>query len=138
MFGTFVTSFCVGCIVLGTLYILIPEGNISKAVSYAMSLTFLCVVLSAGLKLSKFDIPQIAESDNGFSNERLSAASAQMIFSDALASEGINFSKITVFTDKSESGSISITKVLVYTEAPIEQVNSVIGSEIYEVVVVNE
>ncbi len=137
MIGAFISAFCVGCIVLGTLYILAPKGNLSKAASYAFSLAFLCLVLFTVGKLQNIDFPGIKEGSEDYSNERLSAASAQMIFSEALASQKINFSKITVFTDKSQSGGISITKVLVYTDASYEQVNSVIGSSIYEVVVVN-
>ena len=137
MIGAFISAFCVGCILLGALYVLAPKGNLSKAASYAFSLAFLCLVLSVTGKLQSVDFPKLKEANEDYSNERLSAACAQMIFSDALASQKINFSKITVFTDKSQSGGISITKVLVYTDASYEQVNAVIGSDIYEVVVVN-
>ena len=137
MFGAFVTAFCVGSIILGALYILVPEGSLSKPVSYAFGIAFLCLILSVG-KLTSINLPQIDYKSAEFANERLSAASAEMIFSEALAREDINFSKITVFTDKTESGGISITKVVVYTDASPVQVNAVIGSDGYEVLVINE
>ena len=138
MIKAFITAFCLGCIVIGALYIMIPERKMSKPVSYAFSLAFLCLVLSAAGRINNISVPKISESADELNNERLSAAAAQMVFAEALSREGIKFSKITVFTDKSESGSISITKVCVFTAAGYEKVRSVIGSDSYEVVVVNE
>ncbi len=123
---------------MGALYILMPKGKMSKAVSFAFSLAFLCLVLSAAVKLNNISLPKISQESKEFNNERLSAASAQAVFAEALASEGINFRKITVFTDKTDTGSISITKVLVFTAAGYEKVAGAIGSDSYEVVVVNE
>ena len=138
MFTAFVSAFCIGSVILGVLYILVPDGKLNKAVSYAFSIALLCVVLSGAVKLSDVQIPGVSESRSDFDNERLSAASAEMVFAEALSREKINFSKITVFTDKSGSGGISITKVFVYTAESADRVNSAIGSDIYEVVVINE
>ena len=123
---------------MGALYILVPEGKMSKAVTYAFSISFLCLVLSAAVKLGNIQLPKMKNDSVNYNNERLSAAAAQAVFAEALSRAEINFSKITVFTDKTESAGISITKVLVFTSADYEKVHSVIGSENYEVVVINE
>ncbi|MBO4692845.1 MAG: hypothetical protein J5659_00415 [Clostridia bacterium] len=138
MLGAFITSFCVGCIALGLLYVLVPGGNLSNAAKYAFSLTFLCIVLSSATFISKADIKLDNKHSLDFGDERLSAASARLVFSEALSAEKINFDKIVVFTDKSGADSINITKVYVYTDASEQRINEVIGSDSYEVVVVNE
>lgn len=135
---TFIASFCAGCVMLGALSILVPKGNLSRAVKYAISLAFLCTVLSVAVTLGSFDLPDIKTGGKDFTDESLSAAAAKTVFAEALSGADIIFSKIRVFTDKSDSGGISITKVWVYTAAPIEKVNAVIGSKDYEVVVINE
>ena len=134
----FLVAFCSGCVLLGLLCILVPKGSLSKSVKYAISLAYLCVILSVSVGLGSIDFPKTANGDKDFSDERFSAATARMIFSEALSAADIDFRKITVFTDKSQSGGISITKVYVYTAAPIEKVSAVIGSKDYELVVVNE
>lgn len=134
----FITAFCGGCIVFGIISILVPKGNMSKAVRYAISLAFLCTVLAVSLGLSRLEMPKLSAEEKDFSDERLSAATAKMIFAQALSENGIKFSKIIVFTDKSDAGGISISKVLVYTAETIEKINAVIGSKDYEVVVENE
>lgn len=134
----FVTAFCTGCIALGALYILVPSGNISKAVKYAFALSFLCLVIFSAFKISNISLPEFSTENRDFGDEKMSAATAQIIFSEALTHENINFIKITVFTDKSETGGISISKVLVYTAEPYEKVYSVIGSDAYSLVVINE
>ncbi|MBR6902361.1 MAG: hypothetical protein IKN39_00545 [Clostridia bacterium] len=134
----FIMAFCSGCILLGALCILLPKNNISKAAKYAISLAYLCIILSVSVGLKSVDLPKSAVTQKDFSNEQFSAATAKMIFAEALQAANINFSKIAVFTDKLQSGGISITKVYVYTASPIEKVSAVIGSKDYELVVVNE
>lgn len=135
---TFIAAFCTGAVLLGVLYILVPEGRFGRIVRYAFCLCFLSLVLSAAVKISGEDFVNFSGSAPNFDNEKLSAATAGTVFSEALTSAGINHKKITVFTDKTESGGINIIKVYVYTAAPADKVNAVIGSESYEVVVINE
>ena len=134
----FVAAFCGGCIVFGLISILVPKGNMSKTVKYAISLAFLCAVLAVSVGLSRLEMPEISVQEKDFSDERLSAATARMIFAQALSENGIKFSKINVFTDKFDSGGINISKVCVYTSESVEKVSAVIGSKDYELVVLNE
>ena len=50
----------------------------------------------------------------------------------------IDFKKITVDTNKLSDGSITISRVTVYTCASAEQIIQAIGSDSYEVNVINE
>ena len=133
----FIAAFSGGCVFLGALYILVPEGKLSKAVKYTVSLCFLCVILSAATVSCNASFPEFTVKEGDFDSERLSADSARLVFEGALTSAGINFSKITVFTDKTEDGSINIIEVYVYTDASSEAVAAVIGSGSYKLVVVN-
>lgn len=134
----FIAAFSGGCVFLGALYILVPEGKLSKAVKYTVSLCFLCVILSAATATCGSSFPEFRVKSGDFDDERLSADSARLVFANALTSAGINFSKITVFTDKLRDGGINITEVYVYTDASSDEVSAVIGSESYNLVVVNE
>lgn len=134
----FISAFCVGSIALGVLYILVPKGNLSKSVRYTFCLCLLCTVLSAAANILGGDFPQLTENARDFSNDSLSVAAARLTFEAALTRENIKFSEINVFTDKTDSGGISITKVLVYTHCSFSEVNAVIGSNLYELVVINE
>ncbi|MBR4909944.1 MAG: hypothetical protein IKZ47_01310 [Clostridia bacterium] len=134
----FVTAFCAGCILLGVLYILVPKGNMSKPVRFAVCLCFLLSLITAFTVPGIGDIPDFLVSSADFRNEQLSAEAARAVFASALNSANIEFSKISVFTDKSGSGGINITKVYVYSGAKPEDIKNVIGSDDYELVVINE
>ena len=97
---TFIAAFCTGAVLLGVLYILVPEGRNSKTVRYAFCLCFLSIVLSAAVKISGDGFSHFGVSERNFENEKLSAATAETVFAEALAEAGINYKKITVFTDK--------------------------------------
>ena len=70
-------------------------------------------------------------------NEDMAARTAEQIFSRALESRNIDFTKIRVITDKTDDGGISIIKVIVYSSAPSEEILKVISSDDYEVNVIN-
>ena len=137
-FKTLVTAFSTGAIVLGALYILVPNGGSKKAVRYAFCLSFLCIILSVAVRFSGSDFPVFKTDAQNFSNESLSAAIARTVFASALNENNIKYKKMTVFTDKTDSGGINITKVFVYTAATFREVDAVIGSDNYKLVVINE
>ena len=135
---TFIAAFCTGAILLGILYILVPKGEIKKAVQYVFCLSFLCIILSVAVKLSGSEFPSFNATGQNFGNEKLSAALAKTVFAEALNENNIKYKKITVFTDKTDSDGINITKVYVYTAADYRDVKAVIGSSDYKLVVINE
>ena len=121
----FFTAFCVGSILLGSLYIICPDGNISKSVKYIFSIVFLIIVITAAnIPLKSIDLGAFSEITAETDTEEMNLASAKYVFSYALNKENINFSDISFFTDKKEDGSIVITKVIITTNETKEKVIS--------------
>lgn len=138
-FLSFVTGFCSVCILIGMLYMLIPEGTMSNAVKYMFALCFLCCVLSGTLGISEINVNNFEfAAEQTYVTEEMAAHTAEQIFSHALQSKNIVFTKIRVITDKLDGGGISIIKVIVYSSAPTEDILAVISSDDYEVSVINE
>ncbi|MDO4608694.1 MAG: hypothetical protein Q4B40_05840 [Clostridia bacterium] len=137
--NAFITSFCVSCIVLGLLFILVPKGALNKSVKYIFSLCFVCCLISSVVALPKLDF---SDFDVVRNREMVTEQNAQMtakaVFGEALKSQNINFKKITVDTNKPSDSSIIISKVTVFTDHDAEKIVDVIGSTEYEVVVINE
>lgn len=137
--SSFILAFCTMCVVMGGVYMLSPTGNMSRSVKFALSLSFVCCLLTGVINL---DFPEI----EGFSfqaqinkSEEMSAAAAERIFEDALTRGGIIFSEIDVCTDKLSDGSISIIEVVVYSPESPQKIEELIGnSDVYKVRVVNE
>lgn len=138
---SFFTAFCAGCILIGALYIICPEGNIGKSVKYVFSLVFLIIIISAAnISIKKIDFDFETASADTVSQENMQIASAEYIYSYALTKENINFHKITVCTDKTEDGSIVINKVIIFSN---EEKNKIIKAldvlaEVREVEIINE
>ena len=134
------TAFCVTSVFIGALFMIAPEGNMSKSVKYVLSLAFLLslvTVVSFGKSEQKIQVDNI---ENGISYEEISVVNARLVYSETLRQSGINFSFIEVFTDKNENGDIKIIKVVVKTEESEERVRSAL-SEVcknIEVAVENE
>lgn len=135
------TAFCAACIFIGTLYILCPEGAISKSVKYLLSLVFLVSVIAAtGAVVKKGDIELPAVTTPEINTQNLDSANAELFYSYLLNREGIEFSKISVCTDKSDDGSIIISKVLIYSSQSCEEILKVLAgvAEKTEVEIINE
>ena len=138
----FFISFSTGCILIGALYILCPEGNVAKPIKHIFSLVFLLIIISAAnlpLKNIDFTMPTISPTDNENYNE-MQISSAEYVFSEALKSQNINFSEISIFTDKTDDDSIVITKVVIVSNDAREKILNALGglSENREVEIINE
>ena len=136
----FVISFCAGCILIGSLYIICPEGNISKTVKAVFSLVFLVIIISAAnipLKSIDLDFSPTTETAN-FNDMQITAA--EYVFSYTLSQQNINFSKIQLFTDILDDGSIVITKVVITSSEPKEKIINALGALVInrEVEIINE
>lgn len=138
-FKNFVTCFSSGCIIFGFLYMLCPKGNMSKSVKYIFSLCFICCIVTAGIGISNADFDFFETvPDTEILTEQTAAFTAQSVFEETLIWQDIVFKKITVDVNKTADGSIIISKVTVFTNETQEKIASVIGSDSYEVVVINE
>ena len=103
---------------------------------------FLIIIISAAnvpLKNIDFTMPTISPTDNENYNE-MQISSAEYVFSEALKSQNINFSKISIFTDKTDDDSIVITKVVIVSNDTREKILNALGglSENREVEIINE
>lgn len=137
-FLSFVTGFCSVCILIGMLYMLVPEGTMSNSVKYVFALCFMCCILSGTVGISKINVTDLNLGvQQSYVTENMAARTAEQIFSHALRSKNIDFTKIRVITDKTDGGGISIIKVTVYSSATAEDIYSVISSDDYEVNVIN-
>ena len=133
----FLGAFCVVSAMMGALFMLIPNGKLSKCVKYAFSLCFLCAVLSVfslrgGFKTELQTGAEVSE------NGQISAAAAELVFKTALSKAGISYSDLEVLTSKDSSGGIDIIEVVVYSECSADEIIAAIGGDSYGVSVVNE
>ncbi len=137
----FFISFSVGCILIGALYIICPEGNISKPIKYVFSLIFLVIIISAAnIPIKKIDFSFNQNTTEQTNLTDMQVLSAEYIYSYTLTANNINFSKIYVCTDNSEDNSIVITKVVIVSQEPREKIIKALGvlAENREVETVNE
>lgn len=108
------TSLCACLILIGVLFIICPDGVMSKSVKYILSLIFLISVISvAGIGVSdqgkSFDFKTEASVDSS----DFEIQNARLVYMETLKKSGLEFKEITVLTDKSEDGSIVINKIIV-------------------------
>lgn len=137
----FFTAFCTGCILLGLIYIICPEGNISKPIKYTFSLVFLCIVISAAnIPFKNISLDNIIPADNQTESYEMQISAAEYVFSYTLKNQNINFSDIEFFTDKSENGSIVISKVVIVSNHQKDEIVKALGelAQNREVEIVNE
>ena len=102
-------------------------------------LCFVCCVIASVLNIPKPDFSYFDKANNAeILTEQNTAVTAEMVFGEALRQSNINFRKISVETNKMSDGSIIISKVTVYTTESAQKVGEIIGSDSYEVCVINE
>lgn len=138
---SFLTSFCAACAFMGAIYMLCPEGQMSKPIKYVLSLVFLLSVIGAAgitVKLPKIDISAAASPK--IQSEALEVSAAEYVISYTLTHEGINFRSIEVCTNKTEDGGIVINKVIIRSDCEREKILSALNgiSSEYEVEIINE
>lgn len=141
LISSFFTAFCAAAVFIGGLYMLCPDGAMSKSVKYLLSLVFLVTIISAaGLNLRKSDINIDFSVKAETNTTDLEVESARYVYSYALKSAGINFKKIEIFTDKAANDSISINKVIIYSECERETILKALNeaAKNIEVEIINE
>lgn len=137
--NSFIISFCSSCILLGFLYMLCPSGSMGASVKYVFCLCFVCCIIGAVLAIPKPDFSYFDKGDTSeILTEQNTAVTAEAVFGEALRQQNINFRKIVVDTNKMRDESIIISKVTVYSGEDAEKIIQAIGSDSYEVCVLNE
>lgn len=138
--SAFLSAFCVSAVFIGGLYMLCPEGALSKSLKYILSLTFLLTVITVGgITVKNADI-DIDFSSPEISTVTLDNSTAKFVIGYLLEKANIEFSEIEIFTDNSETQSISINKVVIYTAASKESVLNALGEAVKntEVEIIND
>ncbi len=122
------TSFCASAVFIGALYILCPEGRISKSIKYVLSLAFLLsVIAAAGITLKNADIEIPVSNVDIEAATDLDISSARFVYSSILEKSGLTFEKIEIITDKSEEDSIYISKVIIKSSEQRDKILSALG-----------
>ena len=140
-FISILTAICASSVFIGALYMLCPDGAMSKTVTYVFGLCFiLCIVSSSGITVKNIDFDFVQSSYTYADSSDSLIASAKYAYSFALEKSGIEFSEITVCTTKNNSGSISISKVEIVSQENAEKIRAALGqvAELNEVQVINE
>ena len=139
IFSSFITGFCVSCVLIGALYMLCPSGSMANSVKYVFCLCFVCCVLGVAIAMPKINFSYFEMRENKeILTEENTVFYAKEVFSEALFKQNINFRKIDVFTNKNKDGGIIIDRVVVYSNDDETEIKQTIDSEHYEVVVINE
>ena len=140
-FSSFTAAFCSALVFIGALYMLCPEGAISKSLKYILGLVFLLSVISAAaIAVGKWDFEMPEFRLDYADSSSLQISAAEYVYEYALNEADIDFSKITVCTDNSENGSISINKVIIYTDCEKSRVLAALAevAENTEVEIIND
>lgn len=138
-FSSFIVNFCISSVLFGFLYFLCPTGGTKLSVKYIFCICFVCCVIGGATNINTPNFTAFEQHNGGeILTEQNAAATAQLIFCEALSRQEISFRKITVDTNKLNDGSIVINKVTVYTNESEKRILSVIGSDGYEVNVIND
>ncbi len=139
--ASFLMSFCVSAIFIGAIFIICPNGKMSKPIKYIFSLVFTVILITAVSKT------EIAPDDWEFEfkadtsqSDALKIQSAEYVWGQCLKSANINFQKITVCTNKTEDGGITISKVIIFSNENEEKIFTALGdlAKAYEVEIKNE
>lgn len=138
--NSFFVSFCVSAILLGSFFIICPDGQITKSVKNIFSLLFTLIIISSALSIKldlnySFDALQNNDTVTG-----IDTSGAIYVYSECLKSAEIEFTEISVLTTKNDDGSIIISKVLIFSKAEKNEILnalSVVAQNI-EVEIINE
>jgi len=141
IFSQLIVTFCASSVFIGALYLLCPNGVMSKSVKYILGLSFLLSVITvAGITVRTDDF-EFREFEFPASNvNTVETETAKQVYSYALSKAGINFEKIELCTNKAQDGSIIINKIIIYSSADREKIIEVLGeaAENFEVEIINE
>ncbi len=137
-FSIFIASFCGSSVIIGLLYILVPE-KYSKIIKFLFGLIFILSVLSTFLKIENVNFPSVEAFDIEESKDTALIEQARLTYETVLRDANINFSRVEVCTNKQDN-SIIISKVIIYSAEEKTEILNVLGdiTQNYEVEIINE
>ena len=140
-FAQIVTAFSVAAVFIGALYMICPDGAISKSVRYVLGLAFiLTLITAAGITVKRTDIDFNFTSVTETDTSQTLISAARYVYSYTLTKQGINFKEITVCTNKAQDGSIIINKIVINSDCEKEKIIKALSqvAQNYEVEIINE
>ena len=140
-FSQLIVAFCASSVFIGILFLLCPDGVMSKSVKYILGLSFLLSVITvAGItvRTDEFEFREFEFPENNLNT--VETQTAKQVYSYALSQAGINFDEIELSTNKLEDGSIIINKIIIYSDADREKIIETLGeaAQNFEVEIINE
>ena len=136
---SFITAFCVGGVLLGALYILVPEGAFKKPVRYLFGVCFVCCVVSFFPIFSKFDLSaDIPSSSVSDAAQAANLYAARLTVAAALDKAGITYGSLEVFPAYNAEGEVTGLSVTVRSGDDPQRIKNALENENIEVSVINE
>ncbi len=134
---SFLKTFSLGGIVIGALYILVPEKTFKKPIIYILSLTFVLLILLSVPRHIDFDY-SFTEETVEENIESINEQTALLTIKSALSIAGIDYSKLEVDFSKDPDGKINYIYVKIQTKETAEKIKEALNSENIKVSVINE
>lgn len=132
------TTVCIAATLIGSVYIICPDGVMSRHMKYIIGLIMLIVtvvpILSTEINIKNFETEVVYSA----SAEEMVRSQAEYIVKDVLDSEGIYYERISVNTDISGDGNIFISNVCVYGAEKSEKILKLLSSYSKEVEIKND
>lgn len=118
-----IKSICVGSVVVGAVWLILPSGNLNKTMRYVLGLVFLLILITPivkklpGIEFADVSVeayaPQSDDLNDTVTNQvmEMAKATAKRMVVDVLTAHGVSYREISVEMDISDSYCISISRV---------------------------
>lgn len=139
--NSFFMSFCVSAIFIGGIFIICPNGKMSKPIKYILCLIFTVIIIVSVSKINPdFNLPYFESQISEQNSDKLQIQSAEYVWGACLNAANIKFTKITVCTNKTQNNSIVISKVMIFSNESKENILNALGdlAKAVEVEIINE
>ncbi len=138
-FSIFICTFCATSVIIGLLYMLVPE-SFASSLKFCFGIIFILSIVSCFISVKTVSLPDLNVISSVDYNEETLTKTACLTYETALRNAHINFNKIKVCTNKLEDNSIVITKVIIYSGEEKGKILNVLKeiTKVYEVEIINE
>ncbi len=134
------TSVSVAAVIIGSVYIICPNGTMSRHMKYIIGIIMLIATVTPFFGASiDIDIETASHSYTADATVMLSAQ-AEYIAGSLLENASVEYERIEVNTDISDGGDISISSVYVYGASDPEKAGELISQNlgVQEVEIIND
>ena len=135
---SFITAFCVGGVLLGALYILVPEGAFKKPLKYLFGVCFVCFAVSFFPAFSDIDLTADFSFSAAENAQTESIYAARLTVAAALEKAGIRYDGLEVLPEYDTGGNIIGLSVTVTSKDDPQIIKDALENENIKVSVINE